>query len=90
MNDRMLQKQIDTIKGGDVSQDTDISALKAAVGTVPTGEGNDLQSQITAINTAIGEVPTGEGNDLQSQITALAVRVKTLEDAANGAGSGSD
>ena len=49
MVDRMLQKQIDTIKGSDGSQDTDIAALQAAIGEVPSGEGNDLQSQITAL-----------------------------------------
>lgn len=87
MNDRMLQKQINDIKGSDGSQDTDITALKAAVGNVPTGEGNDLQSQITAINAAIGEVTSGEGNDLQSQVTALELRVKALEDAAETAGT---
>ena len=75
MNDRMLQKQIDQIKSGDTTQDTDITELKAAVGEV--GE-TSLQEQITALEAAVGEV--GE-TSLQGQITALEARVKALEDA---------
>ena len=81
MNTRVLKSEIEKIKVTDSGQETDITALETAVGTVETGEGNDLQSQVTALGTAIGTVPSGEGNDLQSQVTALGTRVKALEDA---------
>lgn len=80
MHPRILKGEIDKIKVTDSGQEEDITALESAVGSVPTGEGNDLQSQVTALAAAVGEVPSGEGNDLQSQITALELRVKTLED----------
>ena len=76
---RMLQTKIEKINQTDSEQATDISGLKTDVGEVPTGEGNDLQSQITAIKADIGEVTSGEGNDLQSQITALELRVAAIE-----------
>ena len=76
---RMLKAELEKTKLTDISQGEDIDALETAIGTVPSGEGNDLQSQITVLETAIGTVPSGEGNDLQSQITALDTRVKALE-----------
>ena len=80
MIQRLLKAAIDKNLATDSSQASDIAGLKTNVGTVPSGSGNDLQSQITALGAKIGTVPSGEGNDLQSQITALASRVKTLED----------
>ena len=80
MNPRVLKAEIEKIKATDAGQETDITALETAIGEVPTGEGNDLQSQVTALSGKIGNVPSGDDNDLQSQITALASRVKALED----------
>ena len=50
MNPRVLKAEIEKIKATDVSQETDITALETAVGEVPSGDGNDLQSQITALD----------------------------------------
>ena len=61
---RLLKAEIDKNNAKDVSQETDISALETAVGEVPSGEGNDLQSQITALDTRVtaleNEETTGE------------------------------
>ena len=84
MLNRILKIAVDKIKQTDATQTTDISGLKTNVGTVPSGSGNDLQSQLTALSGKIGTVPSGDGNDLQSQITALANRVTALEEAAGG------
>ena len=44
MNPRVLKAEIEKIKATDVSQETDITELETAVGEVPSGAGNDLQS----------------------------------------------
>jgi len=46
---RMLQTKIEKINQTDSEQASDISGLQTAVGTVTSGEGNDLQSQVTAL-----------------------------------------
>ena len=53
MNPRVLKGEIDKIKVTDSGQEEDITALETAVGSVPTGEGNDLQSQITALEARV-------------------------------------
>ena len=49
MNPRVLKSEIEKIKQTDSGQETDITALEAMIGEVPSGEGNDIQSQITAL-----------------------------------------
>ena len=49
MHPRILKSEIDKIKQVDGSQENDIDGLKENVGEVPSGEGNDLQSQVTAL-----------------------------------------
>ena len=53
MNPRVLKGEIDKIKQTDSGQETDITALEAMVGEVPSGEGNDLQSQVTALTARV-------------------------------------
>jgi len=53
MNPRVLKAEIEKIKATDAGQETDITALETAIGEVPTGEGNDLQSQITALEARV-------------------------------------
>jgi hypothetical protein len=53
MNPRVLKSEIEKIKATDAGQETDITALETAIGEVPTGEGNDLQSQITALEARV-------------------------------------
>ena len=53
MNPRVLKGEIDKIKQTDSGQETDINALEAMVGEVPSGEGNDLQSQVTALTARV-------------------------------------
>lgn len=53
INPRVLAASIERIKQTDISQETDITALEAAVGEVESGEGNDLQSQITALTARV-------------------------------------
>ena len=64
MNTRVIASEFEKIKQTDSSQETDITALEAAVGTVPE-----------------------ESDSLQEQISALELRVKALEDAAQGSGT---
>ena len=53
MNPRVLKSEIEKIKQTDSGQETDITALEAMIGEVPSGEGNDIQSQITALGTRV-------------------------------------
>ena len=53
MNPRILKGEIDKIKQTDSGQETDITALETMVGEVPSGEGNDLQSQVTALTARV-------------------------------------
>ena len=52
MNPRVLKGEIDKIKQTDASQETDITALETAVGTV-SAEGDDLQTQITKLEARV-------------------------------------
>ncbi len=52
MNPRVLKGEIDKIKQTDVSQETDITALETAVGTVPS-TGDDLQTQVTKLEARV-------------------------------------
>lgn len=59
MNPRVLKGEIDKIKQTDVSQETDITALETAVGTVPE-EGDDLQTQITKLEARVKTLEDAE------------------------------
>ena len=61
MNPRVLKAEIEKIKALDVSQETDITALETAVGEVPSGAGNDLQSQITALDDRVKALEEAAG-----------------------------
>lgn len=61
MNPRVLKAEIEKIKALDVSQETDITALETAVGEVPSGDGNDLQSQITALDDRVKALEEAAG-----------------------------
>ena len=52
MNPRVLKGEIDKIKQTDVSQETDITALETAVGSV-SAEGDDLQTQVTKLEARV-------------------------------------
>lgn len=52
MNPRVLKGEIDKIKQTDDNQETDITALETAVGTVPT-TGDDLQTQVTKLEARV-------------------------------------
>ena len=52
MNPRVLKGEIDKIKQTDVSQETDITALETAVGSV-AAEGDDLQTQVTKLEARV-------------------------------------
>lgn len=52
MNSRVLKGEIDKIKQTDVSQETDITALETAVGSV-SAEGDDLQTQVTKLEARV-------------------------------------
>ena len=62
MNPRILKAEIDKIKQTDASQGSDIDALETAVGSVPTGSGNDLQSQVTAIEERVTALETADAD----------------------------
>ena len=63
MNIRVLKSEIEKIKQTDSGQETDITALETAVGTVESGEGNDLQSQINALAERV-QILEGEAVDI--------------------------
>ena len=59
MNPRVLKGEIDKIKQTDVSQETDITALEKAVGTVPSTE-DDLQTQVTKLEARVKALEDAE------------------------------
>ncbi len=59
MNPRVLKGEIDKIKQTDVSQETDITALETAVGSV-SAEGDDLQTQVTKLEARVKALEDAE------------------------------
>ena len=70
-----LKKKVRELTADDISQGTDITALKTTVGNSSSGlvkDVSDAQSDITALETAIGD---------ESTANSILGRIKALEDA---------